>query len=194
MRRNPFDRDDLSESAELEQRHGLKAVNTGHLAKGVAQLLKNAPTVAKTHDDVCKVHFQHGRLPPETRRQRDCMKMYAGLASAILGHAVKCGRGMGGGFSATWRDGTITLNIDVAQLWDDPLGEKSVGTILHECAHDKVSGHSISFQDEIAGLGARLAAWVAENPSRWQQWRERLYSNDAAPPVAAGTNKTLKGS
>ena len=72
---------------------------------------------------------------------------------------------MGGGFSATWRDGTITLNIDVAHLWDDPLGEESVGTILHECAHDKVSGHSISFQDEIAGLGARLAAWVAENPS-----------------------------
>ena len=114
--------------------------------------------------------------------------MYAGLAGAILGRTVRCNRGQGNGFSATWRNGTITLNIDVSHLWDDPLGEASVGTILHECAHDKVSGHSISFQDEIAGLGARLAAWVAENPSWWQRWRTRLYDHDstASPNVVEG--------
>jgi hypothetical protein len=113
------------------------------------------------------------------------MEMYAALASAILKRTITCERGRGSGFSAAWKDGAITLNIDVSCLWDDPLGEESVGTILHECVHDKTSGHSIAFQDEIARLGARLAAWVAGNPSWWQEWHKRLYGGDATPPAGA---------
>jgi hypothetical protein len=183
LRRNPFDADDPSESAELEQLHGYKPVSLGHLASGVAGLLKDAPTVAKAHDEKCKAHFQYGHLPPITPRQKDCMEMYAALASAVLNRTIRCQRSQGGTVKAAFDNGTITLNIDVASLWNDPLGEESVGTILHECAHETVSGHSVSFQVEIAKLGARLAAWVAGNSSWWQQWHKRLYDDhDTTPP------------
>ena len=182
VRRNPFDTDDLSESAELEQLHGYKPLSLNHLPRGVAHLLKDAPTVAKAHDDYCKVHFQYGRVPSMTQRQKECMEMYSALASAILKRKIQCERAQGSGFGAAFKNGMISLNIDVSHLWDDPLGEQSLGIILHECAHDRVSGHSVSFQDEIARLGACLAAWVAGNPSWWQEWFRRLYGGDATEP------------
>ena len=110
------------------------------------------------------------------------MEMYSALASAILKRTIRCQRSKGGNVSAAYDNGVITLSMDVSCLWDDPLGEESLGTILHECAHDKVSGHSISFQDEIARLGACLAAWVAGNPSWWQEWFKRLYDRDVMCP------------
>ena len=174
VRRNPFDADDRSESAELEQLHGYTPVNLGHLASGVAQLLRDTPTVAKSHDEHCKAHFRPGRLPPETPRQQECMEMYSALASAILKRKIRCERVKGGSVAAAFNNGVLSLNMGVSHLWDDPLGEESLGIILHECAHDKVSGHSVSFQDEVARLGARLAAWVAGNPSWWQEWFKRL--------------------
>jgi len=112
--------------------------------------------------------------------------MYAALAGAILKRPIRCQRCQGGNVAAAFGNGVISLNIDVAYLWDDPMGEESVGLILHECAHDKVSGHSVAFQDEIARLGARLAAWVAENPSWWQDWRKRLYDDRDSPPLERG--------
>ncbi len=183
VRRNQFDADDPSESAELEQLHGYKPVNLRHLASGVARLLEDAPTVAQTHDEQCKVHSCHGRLPPKTARQTECLEMYSALAGAILGRSIKCERMQGGNVKASFGKGIMRLNIDTPCLWDDPLGEESVGTVLHECAHDTVSGHSVSFQVEIARLGARLAAWVAGNHSWWQEWHERLYDRDATPPA-----------
>lgn len=177
VRRNPFDPDDRSESAELEQRHGYTPVNLAHMASGVSSLLKDAPTVAVTYDEQCKPHFQHGRLPPATPRQKECLEMFSGLAGVILKRPIKCQRCQGGNVKAAFGNGVISLNIGVPCFWDDPLGEEAVATILHECAHDQVSGHSVAFQDEVARLGARLAAWVAENPAWWQGWRKRLYDD-----------------
>lgn len=174
-RENPFDPDNDTESEELRQRQHRKPVNTGSLPDGIRTLLKDTPTVAELHDELCKAHFRLGSLPPETDHQRDCLEMYSELASALLEIRVSCERVMGGHVAAAWGMGTISLNIDVPNIWNDPLGEDSVALILHECAHDKVSGHTLSFQDEIARLGGRLAGWVAANAEWWARWRAKLY-------------------
>ncbi len=68
----------------------------------------------------------------------------------------------------------MSLNIDVRHLWDDPLGEESLGVTIHECAHDRVSGHDVAFRNEVERLGGKLAGWVGANPDRWNAMAERL--------------------
>jgi hypothetical protein len=174
-RENPFDPDNDTEAEELKQRQGKKPVNTGSLPDGIRTLLQGTPTVAALHDELCKAHFQVGVLPPETERQVVCLRMYCELATAILETRVSCDRMMSDSIAAVWSAKSISLNIQVPHIWDDPLGEKSVALILHECAHHKASGHSLAFQDEVARLGGRLAGWVAENSAWWTKWRARLY-------------------
>lgn len=174
-RENPFDPDNDTEAEELRQRQHRMPINTGSLPDGIRTLLKDTPTVAELHDEFCKVQFRLGSLPPETDRQRACLQMYSELASALLEIRVSCQRVMGGRVAAAWDTETISLNIDVPHIWNDPLAEESVALILHECAHNKVSGHSLSFQDEIARLGGRLAGWVAANSEWWARWRAKLY-------------------
>jgi len=176
-RENPFDPDNDTEAEELRQRQQKKPVNTGSLPDGIRTLLKDTPTVAELHDELCKAHFQFGVLPPETERQYECLRMYAELATAILGTRVSCERVMSDSIAAVWCTGTLSLNINVPHIWDDPLGEQSLALILHECAHGKVSGHSLAFQDEIARLGGRLARWVAVHPQWWEGWRRKFYEN-----------------
>ncbi len=168
VRRNPFDHDDRSESAELEELHGYTSVNLGHLASGVASLLKDTPTVAKTHDEQCKPNFRHGRLPAETLRQKQCLEMYAALAGAILKGPVRCQRCRGGNVAAAFGKGVISLSINVADLWDDPLGEESVGIILHECRARqgvgtlrRVSGRNRPARGTPCRLGCRKPCVVA---------------------------------
>ncbi|MBI5757310.1 MAG: hypothetical protein HZA46_02185 [Planctomycetales bacterium] len=174
-RENPFDQDNDSEAAELRERCGRKPVNTGSLPDGIRTLLTNTPTVAALHDELCKANFRVGVLPPETERQMVCLRMYSELATAILETRVSCDRMMSESIAAVWSARTISLNIEVSHIWNDPLGEKSVALILHECAHHATSGHSLAFQDEVARLGGRLAGWVAENREWWVEWQAKLY-------------------
>jgi hypothetical protein len=174
VRRNPLDKDDLSESQELES-HGFLPLNRGALPAGVSGLLRANPTVAAKHDEVCKPHFGVDKnFPPETERQRKCMAVFVEIASTLVGKPVRCDRIRGPGATAAWSNGRLSLNIDVDYLWDDPLGEKALGVILHECAHDRVSGHAVDFADEVARLGGTLAAIVGENPGWWSQLHNKV--------------------
>jgi hypothetical protein len=170
VRRNPLDEDDRSESQELEDM-GYLPVNRGHLPEGLSALLKDRPTVHATHDDKCKVQFRaSANFPDETSRQSACLRVFAEIASALVGSTVRCERARSGTVSGAWKDGTIDLNIDASFLWDDPLGEQALGVVVHECTHATVSGHCAAFEKESARLGARLAIWVANNPERWDEF------------------------
>lgn len=174
VRRNPLDADDLSESQELEV-EGFAPVNRGSLPAGVSELLKDATTVAEKHDDVCKPKFRKDEnFPKETERQRVCMASYAEIASALVGKKVRVERVGGGSVAATYGGGKLRLNINVAHIWDNPLGENSLGLIIHECAHDRVSGHAVEFREEVERLGGKLAGWVGDNPDRWGLLKEKL--------------------
>lgn len=175
IRRNPLDSDDTSESQELENM-GYAPVNRGTLPSGVSEVLSNAPTVADLHDELCKPTTRTDRdFPPQTDRQRQCMLFYQEIAAMLVGKPVRCDR-IRGGATATWRNGVISLNVDIQHLWEDPMGEQSLGVILHECAHAKVSGHSIGFTNEVERLGGRLAVWVGENGHRWAEFGKSLNS------------------
>lgn len=177
LRRNPLDPDDTSESQELENK-GFTPVNRGSLPPGVSEVLEDAPGVAETHDELCKVSFDNDpNFPPETERQRVCIAAYKIIAESLLGQTVRFDRVRGVGAVAAWRDGVISLNIDVNYLWDDPLGEESVGTILHECTHKYVSGHAVAFWEMLGRLGGKLAGWVGQNAQQWAELRDRLYGN-----------------
>jgi hypothetical protein len=176
VRRNPLDPDDVGESQELESR-GLAPVNRGSLPRGVSEILASAPTVAARHDELCKAHMGVTHLQAETDHQRACIAAYEVVAEALLGRRVGFKR-FRGGPCATWDDGTIGLNIGAGHLWSDPLGEESVGVILHECAHAKVSGHAVAFAEEVQRLGGKLAGWVARNHKQWEKLRAKLYEND----------------
>lgn len=175
VRRNPLDPDDVGESQELENR-GLSPVNRGSLPPGVSEILADAPTVAARHDELCKAHVAvGGDFPAETERQRACIAAFGTIAEALLGRRVGFTR-FRGGPCATWDGGTISLNIGAGHLWRDPLGEESVGVILHECAHAKVSGHAVAFAEEVQRLGGKLAGWVGRNRQAWDGLRDRLYT------------------
>jgi len=178
VRRNPLDKDDVSESQELESL-GFVPLNRGTLPEGVRKLLQTNPTVANKHDQVCKPNFTcNPNFPSETERQRKCMSVLAKIASSLVGKRVRCERIQGPGYTATWSNATLQLNIDIDYLWDDPLGEKSLSVILHECAHDRVSGHAVAFADEVARLGAKLALLVSNTPDWWADLRRQLYVAD----------------
>jgi hypothetical protein len=174
LRRNPLDDDDLSESQELEDR-GYLPVNRGHLPNGLSALLEDCPTVGKTHDEKCKARVREdANFPEETARQRTCLRVFEEIASVLVGFPVRCERIQGGDADGIWQDGRISLNVDAPFLWDDPLGEKALGVVIHECTHASVSGHCTAFERESARLGGRLAIWVAQNPERWTQFRHSL--------------------
>ncbi len=152
IRRNPLDSDDTSESQELENM-GYAPVNRGTLPSGVSEVLSNAPIVADLHDELCKPSTRKNPdFPPQTDRQQQCMLFYQEIAAMLVGKPVRCDQ-IRGGATATWRNGVISLNVDVQHFWEDPMGEQSLGVILHECAHAKVSGHSIGFTNEVERLG-----------------------------------------
>ena len=180
VRRNPLDPDDRSEAQELEVK-GFVPVNRGQLPSGISGLVSDAVTVAAKHDEVCKVHPNHDpRFPEETARQRACMDAFEEIASALVGRRVRCSRIRGGGAVATWCSGVVELNIDVPYLWDDPLGEEALGVIIHECAHDKSSGHGVEFRMEVERLGGKLAGWVGGNPAAWARMKGGLYGSARA--------------
>ena len=174
VRRNPLDKDDLSESQELENL-GLTPVNRGSVPAGVSELIKDATSVAAKHDDICKPRFRKDRnFPKETDRQRACMSVFGEIASALVAKKVRVERVGGGSVAAAYGNGKLSLNIDVAHIWNEPLGEKSLGLLIHECAHDRVSGHAVAFQREVERLGGKLACWVGENPNRWESYKDKL--------------------
>jgi hypothetical protein len=67
---------------------------------------------------------------------------------------------------ATWSDRDIlTLGIDTAWLWTDPLGEETLATLIHETAHHLNAHHGRDFHKELeilAGRAARLMFLEAE--------------------------------
>jgi hypothetical protein len=179
VRRNPFDKNDPDESGELEHK-GYKPVDTRTAPPGLKALLEDTPTVAKKHDEVCKVHLTNDpHFPAETERQRVCIAAYKVIAEALLGQTV-CFDRIRGGAVAAWKNGTIFLNIEVRHLWNDPLGADSIGTILHESAHATVSGHAVAFAEEVQRLGGKLAGWVGHNQQRWDELRDRLCGDGQA--------------
>ena len=197
VRRNPLDKDDVSESQELENK-GFVPINRRSLPAGVSALLEDAPTVARKHDEECKVQFHTNKdFPRETERQRRCMSAYSKIASAIVGKPVECTRVRAQTASAAWNtaSATLKLNIDEKHLWDDPLGEESVGVILHECAHDEVSGHTIGFADEVARLGGKLAGLIGRDPQWWSDLSSNLYGdvNQPLETVSAGNKAHRHG-
>jgi hypothetical protein len=132
--------------------------------------------VSEVHDRDCKVHFEHDPdFPEETKRQTRCMEVFQAIAEALLGTRIRIRLFRGKKVTGAWGNGTISLNIDFMFLWDDPLGEKSLGVVLHECAHSEVSGHSVPFEQALARLGGRLAGWVAHNASQWNEFEGLLY-------------------
>ena len=137
--------------------------------------MDDIPMVGEVHDEICKVHFTHSaNFPSETERQRMCIVAYKVIAEAVLDQTVYFDRSSGG-HAAAWDSGLIRLNIDVGHLWDDPLGEESVGTILHECAHKFVSGHAYAFAVAVQRRDGKLAGWVGRNQKQWDELRDRLY-------------------
>ncbi len=180
VRRDPFDSDDVSESQELEHK-GYSPVNRGALPAGVSEILKDAPTVAKTHDEVCKAHFRNDPdFPPETERQRQCMAAYREIASSLIGKPIRCERVRGSGVCGAYSDGVLKLNIDCDFIWNDPLGEAALGLIIHECAHERVAGHGVAFREECEQMGARLARWVGHHSQRWAELQVALYRPSTA--------------
>ncbi len=95
------------------------------------------------------------------------MAAFEEIASALAGRRVRCDRVRGGSVAAAYKNGVMSLNIDVDHIWSDPLGERSLGLIIHECSHEQVSAYAVAFREEVEGLGARLARWVGEHPERW---------------------------
>ena len=179
VRRNPFKKNDPDESGELEY-NGYKPVDIRTAPPGLKKLLEDTPSVAQKHDEVCKVHFTpSANFPPETERQRICFAAYKIIAESLLGQTVRFERVRGGAIAA-WKNGVISLNIDVGYLWDDPLGAESVGTILHECTHKYVSGHAVAFWEMLGKMGGKLAGWVGQNPQQWADLRDRLYGDGKA--------------
>jgi hypothetical protein len=192
VRRNPLDSDDRSEAQELEVQ-GYMPVSRAHLPSGISGLLADTATVAAKHDEVCKAHTKRDpNFPEETARQRACMDAFAELASTLVGRPVRCSRIRGGNAVAAWSSGVIDLNIDVPYLWDDPLGEDALGVIIHECAHDKSSGHGVEFRAEVERLGGKLAGWVGNNPACWTRLRTELYGELNANPAEGLTGHVAK--
>lgn len=127
VRRNPLDSDDVSESQELES-EGFAPVNRGSLPAGVSELLRDAATVAETHDRLCKPHFRRdANFPSETDRQRRCMAAFAKIASALVGKRVRCERVRGNSVAATYGHGVLRLNIDVDHIWTAPSASSRSG-------------------------------------------------------------------
>lgn len=173
VRRNPLDKDDRSESQELEV-HGYVPISRGHLPAGISTLVADVPTVAQTHDEVCKVRVRVDRdFPPETKRQTDCLSVFSQIASALLRFEVRCDL-IQGGAKAVWGNRTISFNIDYAPIWAEPLGDETLRILLHECAHAKVTGHNEDWGNEAARLGGVLARWVGENHDLWKELHDRL--------------------
>ena len=185
VRRDPFNKDDKTESSELEAAKGKAPVNRRYFPPGVRALMGDLATVAKEHDRICKPHFTaSSNFPPQTERQRECIAAYKVIAEALLEQTVCFDRIRGGECAAAWSDGTIKLNIDVDYLWDDPLSEESIGTILHECAHKFASGHGYDFASAVQRLGGKLAGWVGRNQQQWDELRDMLYGQQCAGTLA----------
>lgn len=173
VRRNPFDKADRSESHELES-IGFNPIHLNHMPAGVKALLDSTPTVALVHDNKCKIHLSSANdFPNITERESKCLAFYSCLASALLRKKVLCKRHQGGA-TAVWLDGVISFDIDSDWLWDNPISEQSISTVLHECAHDKHSGHGIDFCKEVETLGARFGLWVSSNKSYFDKLGEML--------------------
>ena len=85
--------------------------------------------------------------------------------------------------AAAYMDGVISLSIDVEHIWAEPLGEDSLGLIIHECAHELSSGHAVAFREEVERLGARLARWVGDNHRRWTELQADLVEKPAVDQV-----------
>jgi hypothetical protein len=167
---NRFDPDNVSEKHELDERFGLKAVNRGSLPEGAKKRLDGHQTVAAVHDQRIKSHVRSGPdFPTETPRQRKCLYIFSEVAAAVLGYPIQADRFSGAGPCAVHERGLILLNIERKYLWNNPMSAESLAVVLHECAHEKVSGHSIEFQIELERLAGRLAVWVGDNPDRWSE-------------------------
>lgn len=168
--RNPFDKNDRSESAELEIK-GFAPMNRGHLPAGVSACLEGSSKVSEVHDRECKAHFAFdGDFPEETERQRVVMAFYERVASMLTDRRVICSRVSGGKVAAAWNDGVLSVNIKVKSIWEEPLSEGSLGLIIHECAHNKVSGHGVEFCNEVERLGAKFVLWMGNNITFWMRW------------------------
>lgn len=174
VRRNTMSANDRSESQELENR-GYVPVNRGTLPAGVSEVIKNNPTVADKHNAECKVNLTAGSIPPITDKQRKCLEIWKTIAEGILGKHIQMGRFSGNGAIAIHDAGGISFNIKESSLWSDPLGIHAIGTLVHECAHEKVSGHNMEFCSEVERLSGRLARWVAENHELWKELEEKFF-------------------
>lgn len=168
FRRNPMNQHDRDESQELENL-GFVPLNRGLLPEGVSEIIASAETVSSAHDRLCKIHFSSsGKMPKETGQERKCMNAYAKICEALLGKRISVTRGKGN-FDAAYSNNCLTLNIDVGYIWAHPLGENSIKLIIHECAHDKISGHGLEHGDEMARLGAKLAIYVSTHNGWWTE-------------------------
>lgn len=61
-------------------------------------------------------------------------------------------------FIAAWGGGgRMTLNRQCRDIWLDPLSERFLGVLVHECAHEKAGHHGDDFRKEVERMAGKLA-------------------------------------
>ena len=131
VRRNNLDKDDRSESQELEDA-GYLPIRRNDLPDGLKELVKDVPTVAKAHDRVCKPSAKiDSDFPEETARQAACIHVYCEIAGILTGVVVRANR-MRGGPLAAWSNGVLSararITDPIRQLREPDLPPRWPGT------------------------------------------------------------------
>ncbi|HSE47235.1 MAG TPA: ATP-binding protein [Gemmatimonadales bacterium] len=61
---------------------------------------------------------------------------------------------------AAWAGGgRMSLNQKYRDEWIDPMTERFLGILVHECAHERAAHHADQFQDEVERLAGKLALY-----------------------------------
>lgn len=86
-----------------------------------------------------------------------CQKLLEGYHDSAV-CSVKVGQLKSVNAIATWsQDDVLTLGLDTAWLWSDPLGEQSLAILIHEAAHHQNAYHGRDFHQELERLAGRAA-------------------------------------
>ena len=120
-------------------------------------------STTKAHEQLCQINFRTGDIRSPTKEEERVLEAVAFIASAILDSEVEAVHSKGYGYSMTYHNKRISVNLNVAELWLNPFKNPTLEAILHECAHDKFSGHGMEHSKEIARLAGKFSEWWIQN-------------------------------